>query len=214
MEYQKDIRRRSVGRRILISWLIIALIFALSGFIAGMAAKHGKDKEIIIYGQYDGKIYRQDMPDEWKGKDLKFIPLNCPLDEELQEYIFYLASAYEIDFSFVMAVINCESGFKADTVSAGGDYGLMQLNRCCHGWLSSELGITDYLDPYQNIKAGMFVLRKLFEKYENPEKVLLAYNMGEGGAARLWKHGITGSNYTQKVLAVQAQYDAELKRKE
>ena len=29
--------------------------------------------------------------------------------------------------------------------------------------------------------TGMFILRKLFEKYETPEKVLMAYNLGESG---------------------------------
>lgn len=40
----------------------------------------------------------------------------------------------------------------------------------------------------------------LFEKYEDPEKVLMAYNMGETGAKRLWDKGIYETDYTNKVI--------------
>ena len=59
----------------------------------------------------------------------------------------------------------------------------------------------------------MFILRKLFEKYETPAKVLMAYNMGEGGASRLWKQGIFEINYSKSVLQIQQEMNAELEEK-
>ena len=111
-----------------------------------------------------------------------------------------------------MALIQHETNFEAGAISSTDDYGLMQINSVNHTYLAEELGITDFLDPYENVKAGMFILRKLFEKYDTPEKVLMAYNMGETGAARLWEQGIFEVNYSKEVLQKQAEYAAEIER--
>lgn len=55
-----------------------------------------------------------------------------------------------------------------------------------------------FTDPYQNIRAGVFVLRKLFERYQDTNMVLMAYNMGEDGADRLWEKGIYSTDYTER----------------
>lgn len=219
MNYSKSIKKKSIGKRILISWAVVALIFAVIGFAVGAATNKPKDEaqapetpEILIYGQYEGRIFQGDLPQSWTGKNLTFVPLDVPMDARLQEYVFYLSEAYDIDFTFVMALIQHETNFEAGAISSTDDYGLMQINSVNHTYLAEELGITDFLDPYENVKAGMFILRKLFEKYETPEKVLMAYNMGETGAARLWEHGIFEVNYSKEVLQKQAEYAAEIER--
>lgn len=219
MNYSKSIKKKSIGKRILISWAVVALIFALIGFAVGAATNKPKDEakapetpEILIYGQYEGRIFQGDLPQSWTGKNLNFVPLDVPMDARLQEYVFYLSEAYDIDFTFVMALIQYETNFEAGAISSTDDYGLMQINSVNHTYLAEELGITDFLDPYENVKAGMFILRKLFEKYETPEKVLMAYNMGETGAARLWEQGIFEVNYSKEVLQKQAEYAAEIER--
>ena len=219
MNYSKSIKKKSIGKRILISWAVVALIFALIGFAVGAATNKPKDEaqapktpEILIYGQYEGRIFQGDLPQSWTGKNLTFVPLDVPMDARLQEYVFYLSEAYDIDFTFVMALIQHETNFEAGAISPTNDYGLMQINSVNHTYLTEELGITDFLDPYENVKAGMFILRKLFEKYETPEKVLMAYNMGETGAARLWEQGIFEVNYSKEVLQKQAEYAAEIER--
>lgn len=219
MNYSKSIKKKSIGERILISWAVVALIFALIGFAVGAATNKPKDEaqaletpEILIYGQYEGRIFQGDLPQSWTGKNLNFVPLDVPMDARLQEYVFYLSEAYDIDFTFVMALIQHETNFEAGAISSTDDYGLMQINSVNHTYLAEELGITDFLDPYENVKAGMFILRKLFEKYETPEKVLMAYNMGETGAARLWEQGIFEVNYSKEVLQKQAEYAAEIER--
>lgn len=219
MNYSKSIKKKSIGKRILISWAVVALIFALIGFAVGAATNKPKDEaqapetpEILIYGQYEGRIFQGDLPQSWTGKNLTFVPLDVPMDARLQEYVFYLSEAYDIDFTFVMALIQHETNFEAGAISSTDDYGLMQINSVNHTYLAEELGITDFLDPYENVKAGMFILRKLFEKYETPEKVLMAYNMGETGAAWLWEQGIFEVNYSKEVLQKQAEYAAEIER--
>ena len=92
-----------------------------------------------------------------------FVPLECALSDDLQEYTYYMCQAYYIDFDFVMALMFTESSFRTDVVSKTNDYGLMQINKMNHEWLSKKLGITDFLDPYQNMKAGCYVLSKLID---------------------------------------------------
>lgn len=222
MNYLRNIRKKSLGKRIMISWVVVAIIFSLVGFGIGViSAKSGSSpppetttqKEVLIFGQPDGKIFEGEMLGEWACADLKFVPLDVPMDEDLQEFIFYLSQAYEMDFTFVMALIQQESSYKPNVISANDDYGLMQINEINHPYLQEQLGITNFTEPYGNVRAGIFILRKLFEKYETPEKVLMAYNMGENGASQLWEQGIFETNYSKKVLQYQQQFIQELESK-
>lgn len=138
-----------------------------------------------------------------------FAPLDCGLSVELQEYTYYLCKAYGIGFNFTMALMFTESSFKADSISTTDDYGLMQINKCNHEPLSSALGITDFTEPYQNIRAGLYILRQLFEKYDEPALVCMAYNMGEYGASVLWEQGIYETVYSNKVLAKADEYASQ-----
>lgn len=185
--------------------MIIAFVFAflIGGLAGSIGAEASEEKEVLIYGQPDGKIFEGELPGTYKAEFVDFKPLDVPMDASLQEFIFTLSTAYEIDHTLVMAMIQTESCWIPDVISPGGDYGLMQINEINHTWLTRELGIDDFLDPEDNVKSGMFILRKLFEKYESPEKVLMAYNLGEGGAAMLWEEGIYETNYTHKVLNCQ-----------
>lgn len=221
MNYSRNIKKASIGKRILISWVVVAIIFSLIGFGVGTISKAGSNheqtepetqKEVLIFGKPDGKIFEGEMPGEWVNGDLNFVPLDVPMDEDLQEFVFYLSAAYEMDFTFVMALIQQESNFQPDIVSSTNDYGLMQINKINHPQLIEQLAITDFTNPYDNIKAGTFMLRKLFEKYETPAKVLMAYNMGESGASRLWEQGIFESNYSKSVLQIQQELNAGLER--
>lgn len=221
MNYSRNIKKASIGKRVLISWVVVAIIFSLVGFGIGAICSRNDSpeqsepetqKEVLIFGQPDGIIFEGEMPGEWVNGEQKFVPLNVPMDEDLQEFIFYLSQAYEMDFTFVMALIQRESGYKPDVISKTNDYGLMQINEINHPYLQEQLGITDFTEPYGNVRAGMFILRKLFEKYESPEKVLMAYNMGETGASRLWKQGIFEINYSKSVLQIQQELNAELER--
>ena len=132
------------------------------------------------------------------------------MPEEQQEFVYYLCSGYNLDFTLVMALIQHESSFDPNVISSTNDYGYMQINAINHDWLTETIGVTDYTDPYQNIRAGVFVLRKLFERYQDTNMVLMAYNMGENGASRLWEKGIFETDYTQSILTIQEQFNDQL----
>lgn len=207
MNCLKPIKRRTIANRIITSWVIIALIFSIVGFAIGAVSHSSKLKtETLIYGRVaDGKIFDGDMSMSYESEDTLFVPLDVPLDSDVQEFIYYLSKGYNMDFTFVMAIIQQESGYQPDAVSNTDDYGLMQINKVNHGYITDEIGVTNYLDPYENVRAGMFILRKLFEKYETPEKVLMAYNLGESGAKALWDKGVFETNYSKSVQRIQSE---------
>lgn len=129
---------------------------------------------------------------------------DVPLPQDLQKYIRDVCVECGVSEKLVLAVIEVESGFEPDVISSTNDYGLMQINVCNHEWLSQEIGVTDFLDPKQNIQAGVYMLSALMDKYDDVSHVLIAYNCGEGGAKELWDQGITETAYSRKVLQAMA----------
>ena len=217
MNYSRSIKKASIGRRIVISWLIVAAVFSLIGLGIGVLIPQSGaadiepeevSPDVLIYGAPDGKIYEGGFPESYELENDFVFTTEIPVTfgEDLQEFTYYLSAAYDIDYTLVLAIISKESAFMPDGISSTNDYGLMQINACNHEWLTEELGITNFIDPYENIKAGLFILRGLFEKYDSTSKVLMAYNMGENGASKLWGQGIFESNYSKDVLQKQETY--------
>lgn len=225
MNYSKNLRKAAMGKRVIILLCIASFLGSAVGAISGYTLKAhitAKDREKeqiqingqadtkkLVYGAYDDGCFTEVSLD-WGAGDLDFKPLDCRMPEEEQEFVFYLCSGYNMDFTFVMALIQRESNFDPSAISKTNDYGYMQINVQNHEWLTETLGVTDYTDPYQNIRAGVFVLWKLFERYQDAERVLMAYNMGENGAGRLWDKGIFTTDYTQEVLNIQQQFIEQL----
>ncbi len=146
--------------------------------------------------------------DEVASSDTSDIPANeyrryldVPLSVELQDYIYDLCDSYDVPFELVVAVIDAESAFRADAVSATDDYGLMQINEIGHTELSEKLGIQNFLDPYQNVHAGIYVLSQALQATDGDVvAALMRYNCGPTGARRLWDKGVHSTAYTDKVM--------------
>ena len=135
---------------------------------------------------------------------------DVPLSKELQDYIRNLCDEYGVPIELVIAVIDVESTFRADVVSETNDYGLMQINKCNHEWLTDKLGVTDFLDPYQNINSGIHILSGHLEVTNGDiELALMRYNNGATGAKKLWDKGIYSTAYTQKIMTAYESYKEE-----
>lgn len=129
------------------------------------------------------------------------------IDRDEQEIIYLLSKDYGISYTLVLGLIDVESGFQNDIISETGDYGLFQVNKINHGRLTEILGVEDFLGSTENIRAGMYILADLFDKYEDTAKVLMAYNMGEAGASSLWAKGIYETDYVVKVFQSKESFD-------
>jgi soluble lytic murein transglycosylase-like protein len=110
-----------------------------------------------------------------------------------------------LDPALVAGVIEAESGFNAQAVSPAGAQGLMQLMPST----ARGLGVTDALDPAQNVMGGAKLLRQLLDRYHGDTRLALAaYNAGPGAVD---KYGgvppyAETQRYVPKVLAAVERY--------
>lgn len=131
---------------------------------------------------------------------------DIPLAPDLQEYAAIVCEEYGVELPVFFAIMETESNFNPDAVSATDDYGLMQINSICAEYLRENLGITDLLDPRQNMKAAAFLLGDLYAKHGETNLVLMCYQYGEGGAAVLWEEGIYYTQYYGIIIERKLKY--------
>lgn len=96
-----------------------------------------------------------------------------------EDYITEIAISYGLDPEIVKALIEVESGGDPHAVGDSGEsLGLMQIQPRWHGERMARLGVTDLMDPYQNVVVGCAILSDLYDKYGNYEDALSVYNSG------------------------------------
>lgn len=103
---------------------------------------------------------------------------DVPLSADLQEHIKGLCEDYGVDMPLVLAIIGQESNYRPDAAGDNGNsLGLMQIQPKWHQARMDDLGVTDLLDPYQNVTVGIDLLADLIEK-GGTRWAIIAYNAG------------------------------------
>lgn len=120
------------------------------------------------------------------------------LNEEYQDYLYEMCIKYDVVDYYTMFIAQMyhESTFRPNLISKTNDYGLMQINKCNHDWLSQKLGSNNFLDPYISIEAGVYMMSNYLHKYNDVEKALVCYNRGESAVRK----GTYSTNYSKGVL--------------
>lgn len=105
-----------------------------------------------------------------------------PLDQALQDFIVAECVRKGVSPCIVFAQIGVESDYKADAIGDNGNsYGLMQIYKSVHSDRMERLGVTDLLDPYQNVTVGIDIMSELLGWNKGLDYALSFYT-GMGGA--------------------------------
>lgn len=103
---------------------------------------------------------------------------DVPLSANMQEHIRQLCDEYGVDMPLVLAIIGQESNYRTGAVGDDGNsIGLMQIQPRWHQARMDDLGVTDLVDPYQNVAVGIDLLAGLINK-GGTRWAIMAYNAG------------------------------------
>ncbi len=191
---------------------------------------------IACYGTADAKIYVYELPDgsklitdkksRKKGYKLKksystkpyrsgggssnAIYQASPIKSQYDALIVNTALKYDLEPSFVKAIIHVESAFDRYALSHAGAMGLMQMMPATGA--NYQLN-QDQFDANRNVEAGVQHLKELMERYDKDKKLsLAAYNAGEGAVSRY--NGVPPyeetQNYVVKVMRLYKLYKKEI----
>lgn len=126
---------------------------------------------------------------------------------QIQAWIVAAATQYGVDPSLALAVAQQESGFNPSAISSAGAIGVMQLMPAT----AAQLGVTNPMDPQQNISGGVRYLSMLLSEFGDPVEAVAAYDWGPGnvsnaiaanGSAWLATAPAETQNYVQRILGI------------
>lgn len=196
---RRIVRRRRITALACMAALVLAVVWAVTP-ITTPAAVLGEDP--LEAEKIEAALLEQGYFSE-----------EIPLSYDLQDVMRTACAEYGCPYPLALAVAEVESHFDMDAVGAVGEVGIMQLNPGPQNtyWinLEAETG-EDPTTPAGNIICGAYLLGTHMANYGEPEKALMAYNMGPGGAAQAWAAGITSTEYSAKVMEAMDRWEAVL----
>ncbi len=103
-----------------------------------------------------------------------------------------MAVKYNLPEDLILAVMKVESSFINAQTSSAGAQGLMQLMP----GTAEYLGVTDVMDPAQNIEGGAKYLREMLDQFNGDIRLALAaYNTGPGNVGKSGAESSFSSEY-------------------
>lgn len=129
-----------------------------------------------------------------------------PIESQFDALIVNLALKYDLEPSFIKAIIHVESAFDRFAISHAGAMGLMQLMPATAANYQLK---QDHFNARKNIEVGVQHLKELMQRYNDDKTLsLAAYNAGEGAVSRY--QGVPPyqetENYIKKVMRLYSLY--------
>lgn len=85
-----------------------------------------------------------------------------------------------VDPPLALGVAQVESGFNPAAISPAGAMGVMQLMPAT----AITFGVNDPFDPFQNVSAGVALLKIHLDRFRSTDQALAAYHSGRGNIER------------------------------
>lgn len=124
----------------------------------------------------------------WKNEDVyEYNPL-IPLAEEDQKSLYYICKQNNVPMSYALAIMDSESGFRAEAVGSCGEVGVFQIHPV--NWGRMEDKEIDVHCMTGNIEAGVLMLREALDLYMEMDKATMVYKCGAGRAKELIDQGV------------------------
>ncbi len=167
-----------------------------------MEANGLADPDLIVAGQ------TLVIPSPEVSDFVGFLPATAPSDPELEAIIDEMASSEGVDPGLVRALAWVESEWSQGAVSPVGAVGVMQIMPGTAAWLESEVfgyPLNEDVSVYDNVKAGVKLLRILLDATGSPELAIAAYYQGQGATASGVMYDDTRA-YVKSVLRVKDAY--------
>lgn len=149
----------------------------------------------------------------WRHYDIpqKYSNQGGSLPDPVQVYIYTLCKQYHLRYSVVLAIIEVETGYRYDKVTAKKEMGYMQVYYKWHKDKVEDLQEEELLDPYTNVQVGIAFLEELAGRFKTEAEYITAYNMGARGATKYFKKtNAKTSDYAKKVLKAAKRIEKEL----
>jgi len=120
------------------------------------------------------------------------------------------ALKYDLEPSFIKAVVHVESAFDQYALSRAGAMGLMQLMPATAAVYQLK---QDHFNPNRNVEVGVQHIKDLMDQYDSDKRLsLAAYNAGAGAVSKY--NGIPPyaetENYVKKVMKLYKLYKKEI----
>ena len=126
------------------------------------------------------------------SEKLRDIGPNVFMTTDYEEYVLKYSKEYDIDPRFIFAIINTESHFDPKATSNVGAKGLMQIMEDAYNWIKFRMDderdhtYDDIYDPELNIQYGTYMLKYLYDKFDNSYELAAAAYHGGMNAVDTW----------------------------
>lgn len=207
-------KRQQRNRRI----AIIGSAAMMAGLIFVPKVETGKPisefNSVVTSEVVSASISSTETPELFKPNLLSSISM----DYDTQYRIFTEACGSNTElFASVMAIATTESGINPNAVGdSGTSFGMMQINTDWQKERIHNLGITDLMDPVQNVMVAVDYIEWIVEHIDSgrnsycSNELYMVYNMGLRGYRKAVASGKTSTEYSRATVVAYNAYLQEI----
>lgn len=163
-------------------------------------------KEQLVTNNFPGYTYADEVVNAANENKHALVGSNVLSRAQMQQIVHDTAVSMGVDPRLALAHAYVESGFDATAVSPANAIGVMQVIPSSGEWASQLVGRKlDLLNPYDNVVAGVAIIRSLHGSADNFDQAIAGYYQGLGGVQRYGMRPDT-EKYVAKVKSAMARF--------